>query len=135
MSLFNSYEAEVLDHINGIATLTPEAHLHLALSTTTPSEAAGNITEPVGNSYAHIQVTNTVATWGAASGGAASNDNAALTWPKATGSWGTVTYVVAYKADDTTPIWFAAIDGGTGVAIGANDQLSIPAGDCDWTAD
>jgi hypothetical protein len=134
MSLFNTYEAEVLDHINGVTTLTPEAHLHLALSTTTPAEDATNITPPSGNNYAKVQVTNSSATWDAASGGAADN-GAVITWPKASGSWGTVTYVVAYKADDTTPIWFAAIDSGTGVAIGANDQLSIPAGDFDWTCD
>jgi hypothetical protein len=132
MPLFNVYRKKVLDHINGVSALTAEAHLHMGLTTTTPTAGGTNITEPTGNNYSRIQVTNSGTTWDAAVDGTADN-GAALTWPVASGSWGVCTYVVAWAADNTALVWYAPIDGGTGVSIAENDEFSIPAGDCDWT--
>ena len=132
MSLTNYYEAKVLNHINGVAVLTPEAHLHFGLSTSTPAEDGTNITEPTGNNYARVQKTNSSALWGAASGGAADNIDA-VTFPQASGNWGTCTHLVAWDADETHPIWFAPLSVQKTVSDG--DTLSFAAGDIDETLD
>lgn len=96
--LVDTYEQKVLDHILTDPAWTPAATLYLALSTTTPTEAAGNFTEPSGNAYA--RVSTVAADWNAASGTApAIKDNSAVkTFPAATGSWGTVTHFGIFDA-------------------------------------
>jgi len=64
--LFDVFEQKVLDHIFTDPTWTPAATLYLGLSSTTPTEAGGNITEPSGGSYARL--ANAAADWSAASG-------------------------------------------------------------------
>lgn len=132
MSLFNYYEAKVLDHINGVAALAAEAHLHFGLSTSTPAEDGTNITEPVGSGYARVQKTNSAALWASAVGGAADNVDA-VTFPQASGNWGTVTHLVAWDADETHPIWFAPLSVQKTVSDG--DTLSFAVGDIDETLD
>src|SRR5690606_1282100 len=67
------------------------------LSTTAPTQAGGNFKEPSGNGYARVAVTNNSTNWPAASNGAKSNANA-ITFPQATGSWGTVTHFGIFDA-------------------------------------
>ena len=63
------------------------ATLWIALSTTTPTEAAGNFTEPSTGSYA--RVSTTAADWGAATGTAPAtkSNTATKTFPTATADW------------------------------------------------
>lgn len=71
---------------------------HVALSTTTPTMAGGNVTEPSGNAYA--RVATAASDWNSATNADPSvltNANT-ITFPPATGSWGTVTYFVLYDA-------------------------------------
>ena len=82
-------ELEVLDHVFGAATYTAPATLYVGLSTTTITDAGGNITEPSGGSYARVAVTNNATNFPAASAGSKSNGTA-ITFTTATGSWGTV---------------------------------------------
>jgi len=127
MPLMTALANQVLDHIHGEAALTMPT-IHLALSTTTPTVAGTNITEPSGNGYS--RVTTSAATWSAATAGAITNA-VAINYPTASGAWGTVTHVVAYNASTAgTPLWFASI---TPTAIGANVTFQIPAGDADST--
>lgn len=113
--------------------------LYLALSTTTPTDAGGNFTEPSGGSYARVQTD--AADWGAASGTAPAQkaNSAALTFPQATADWSAAanhTYFGLYDALTvgnlvvfgllTTPR--AVLNGDTpSFAIGA---LVIRLGDC-----
>lgn len=120
----NSAEASILD---GIWT-TFGATLYLGLSTTTPTEAGANVTEPSGNAYARVAVTT--ADFGAASGGAPSTkatDNA-VSFPEATGSWGTPTYLTVHSASSGgTLIAFGALTNSQAVVAG--NTITIPSGD------
>lgn len=105
----DTLEQAILDHVLNDGTYTPPTNWFVALSTTTPTEAGGNFTEPVGNAYA--RVSTAAADWAAASGTApAVKDNAtAITFPSATGSWGTVTHFGLFTAASggTVQIWGA----------------------------
>jgi hypothetical protein len=127
---FDLFEQKILDHIFTDPTWTPATTLYLGLSTTTPTEAAGSVTEPSGNAYA--RVSTVAADWNAASATTpAVKDNSAVkTFPMATGSWGTVTHFLlcATISGVTTAdyIGFGALT--TSKAIGANDTASFAAG-------
>jgi len=91
---------------------------YVGLSTTTPSQgASANFTEPVGNGYARVSAANNSTNWVPVASppatGYTMQNNAALNFPSATGSWGTVTYFGI----------FDALSGGNLVGFG---QLSAP---------
>lgn len=94
----NSLEAAVLDHVFGKTASTQPTNLWVGLSTTTPTEAGGNFTEPSAGAYARVSTDPT--DWNAAVAGDPSiTDNAgALTFPTATASWGTVTHFGIWSA-------------------------------------
>lgn len=97
--LFDTWEQKILDHLLNDPANTPAATNYIALSSTTPTEAAGNITEPSGGSYARVATTN--ADWSAASGTAPAvkTNTATLTFPTATADWvaaANLTYFVLY---------------------------------------
>lgn len=83
----DTVEQSMLNHFLTDPTYTPPATMYLALSTTTPTEAGGNFTEPSTGSYA--RVSTAAADWGAATGTApATKSNTAVkTFPTATGDW------------------------------------------------
>lgn len=125
--LTDLYEQKVLDHIFTDPAWTPATTLYIALSTTTPTEAAGNFTEPSGNAYA--RVSTVAADWNAASGTApAIKDNGAVkTFPAATGSWGTVTHFGIFDASTAGVLYlWGALT--TSKAIGSGDTASFAAG-------
>jgi hypothetical protein len=83
----DTVEQSMLNHFFTDPAYTPPATMYLALSTTTPTEAGGNFTEPSTGSYA--RVSTAAADWGAATGTApATKSNTAVkTFPTATGDW------------------------------------------------
>jgi 2-keto-4-pentenoate hydratase len=88
---------KLLDHQLGKAAFTMPT-VYVALSSTTPTTAGGNITEPSGGSYA--RVATSAATWNSAASGSTSNA-AAITFPAATADWSAganLTYGVLYDA-------------------------------------
>ena len=92
MGSFSDYAAnKVLDHYTGKAAWTMPT-VYVALFVGDP-EGAG--TEVSGGSYA--RKATAAADWNSASGRATSNAQA-LTFPQATGSWGTVDYFALYDA-------------------------------------
>lgn len=116
----------VNDHIFGKTTFTAGATLYVGLSTTTITDAGGNITEPAGNNYSRVAVTNNVTNFPNSSGGSKTNGTD-ITFPTATGSWGTVTDFFISDASSGGNIY------GYGVlsaskAVGTNDTLKIPTG-------
>lgn len=107
-------ELSLLDHVFGKATYTPPSNWYLALSTTTPTEAGGNFTEPSSGAYA--RVSSAPADWNAATGTApavTTNGNA-LVFPTASGTW-------SAGADMTHWGLFIASSGGTVRIWGALD--------------
>lgn len=87
----NSEEMKMLDHYTGKTSYTVPTW-YVALSTTTPTEAGATFTEPSNGGY--IRQTLTAGTWTAATGGDPSSTSygGAITFPVATGGWGTVTH-------------------------------------------
>lgn len=85
--LFDLWEQKMLDHLLNDPANTPNATNYIGLSSTTPTEAAGNVTEPSGGSYARVATTN--ADWSAASGTAPAvkTNTATLTFTQASADW------------------------------------------------
>lgn len=126
MSFSNTYETNVLTWtFTGDAVTRPTAW-YIGLFTSDPGEASGG-TEVSGGSYVREAVTFTV------SGDTATN-SAAVEWPVATASWGTITHVAVYDAlSGGNQIAYAALTASKTIASG--DVLRIPAGDLDVTLD
>jgi hypothetical protein len=80
-------ERAILDHVLTDPAWTPPATLYIGLSSTTPTEAGGNFTEPSGGAYARVATTS--ADWSAASGTAPAvkTTTATKTFPTATATW------------------------------------------------
>jgi hypothetical protein len=88
------------------ATSYSPATWYLGVSTSTPNDDGTNFSEPSGNAYTRVAVTNNVTNFPAAAtvGGVTTKVNGAkFTFPNPTGSWGALTYYG----------WFTASSGGT----------------------
>ena len=92
MGSFSDYlEDKILDHIVGKTSYTmPTAYVTLATSDPTDAGTGASHSE-VPDSSGYARVTTAGANWNASSGGSISN-SADLTFPEATGSWGTVSH-------------------------------------------
>lgn len=106
----------MLDHFLTDPAYTPPATMYIGLSTTTPTEAGGNITEPSSGAYARISTA--AADWSAASGTAPAvkTNTAVKTFPTATADWSS-------GANMTYFVLFDASTAGNALAFGA---LSTP---------
>ena len=92
MAAFSDYlEDALLDHVFRNTAYTSPTTVYAALFTAAPSDAGGG-TEVSGGSYARTAIT-----CGAAASGTISN-SADITFPQATGSWGTVTHVGVFDS-------------------------------------
>ena len=98
---------KMLDHIFTDAAYAPPATLYWGLSTTTPTAAGTNITEPGSNNYARVAVS--AANMSAAATRSKTTAGLDLSFPTPSGSWNTVTHAVLF-------------DGST---VGANNALVI----------
>jgi hypothetical protein len=93
---------QIADAIFGGQSLTyPPATWYMGLLTAPPIADGTGFTEVAGGSYARVASVNDLANWPAASGGIKAN-GALISFPPATGGWGSVTHVG----------WFTAISGG-----------------------
>ena len=128
MSLTNDFETSVLTWLLTSGTPSPARPTawHLGLFTAAPGEAGGG-TELSGSGYARQAITFTV------SGNTASN-NAAIEFPTASGSWGTITHVAVFDASTSgNMIAYASLTASKTIDTG--DVLRVPAGDLDITFD
>jgi len=95
MGSFSDYwEDKILDHIFGKVNYTPP-NIYVALSTSNPFDDASGLAEPTGNAYARVETS--ASGWNVASGGSLDNANDIL-FPKATGSWGTITHFALFDS-------------------------------------
>ena len=109
MGGFSDYwESKILDHIFGKNNYTPPT-IYVALSTADPLDDASGFVEPDGNAYTRVETS--ASDWNPASGGSLNNANDII-FPKATGSWGTITHFAL----------FDAVTGGNMLAYGALSQ-------------
>jgi len=125
MSFTNFLETEILDHVFAGAAYTAPGTKYLALFTAISDGEAGSVTELSGSAYARQTVAFTT------SGNTTSN-NAAVEFPTATGSWGTVTHVGVYDASTSGNLMaYATLSSSKAIATG--DVFRVPSGDLDIT--
>jgi hypothetical protein len=96
--LTNNLENAILDDLFGKTAYSVPATYYIGLSTSDPGETGSLAGEPSGNGYARVAVTNNTTNFPAASGGTKSN-GAAITFPEASGSWGTITHFFIADAE------------------------------------
>lgn len=132
MGSFADYlEDKVLDYVFSKAAFTPAATLYIGLSTTTITDAGGNITEPIGGSYARVAVTNNAINFPASSGGAKSN-GVDIVFEIPTGNWGEVTdFFISDAVSGGNIYGYGALT--TPQTIGAGNIVTFAAGDLDIT--
>jgi len=130
MGSFSNYlENKLLDHVFKVAAFTVPTNIYIALSTADPLDTGAGIAEPSGNAYARTQANS----WAAASGGATSN-SAQITFPEATGSWGTITHFAAFDASTAGNMLFHGTLT-TAKAITTGDTPRFNTGELDVTLD
>ncbi len=117
----------MLDARFGAVASSAPATYYVGLSTTTPTNTGSNITEPSGNAYARVAVTNNTTNWPAAASRSKSNGTT-ITFPTATGSWGTVTHFVLFDAATAGNMraW-GALTASQSVASGATPDFPVGA--------
>ena len=126
MSFTNDLETRVLQWALTAGSPTRPTAWYIGLFTAAPGEAGGG-TEVSGGSYVREAVTFTV------SGNLATN-SAAVEWPTATGTWGTITHVAVFDAlTSGNMLVYATLTASKTISTG--DVLRIPAGDLDVTLD
>ena len=128
MSFSNFLETKVLDHVFGGTAYTAPGTLYLGLHTSNPAEDdSGTEVSTSGTAYARQTVAFTTS-------GDTTSNTAAVEYPAATASYGTVSHVGVYDALTAGNLLaYGALT--TSKAIATGDVLRIPAGDLDITLD
>lgn len=115
---------KLLDHSTGDVSYTKPT-CYLALFTAAPTMPAGTGgTEVSGGSYARVALAGL---WSAAASESKTN-NATITFPTATASWGTVTSVGIYDASTAGNLLYAG-NLTSSQSVGASVTFSMPASD------
>jgi hypothetical protein len=126
MSFSNYLETELLDHVFAGNAYTSPTTVYVGLFTSNPDED-GSGTEVSGGSYARQAGTFSVT-------GNTATTTAAIEFPTATGTWGTVTHIGIYDAlTSGNLLAYAALT--TSKSIASGDVFRIPTGDIDITLD
>jgi len=128
MSFSNYLETKLLDHVFGDTAYTAPGTLYLGLHTSNPAEDdSGTEVSTSGTAYARQTVAFTTS-------GDTTSNTAAVEYPTATASYGTVSHVGVYDASTAGNLLsYGALT--TSKAIATGDVLRIPAGDLDITLD
>ena len=132
MPITTTVANQVVNHLVGrTGSLNFAGTVYLALSTSTPTAAGGNVTEPSGNGYTRKLLGNYNQSYtqlmGAAASGQSENSEE-IHFNKATGSWGTITHVCLYSAaTGGTLLAYGALTESKAVTEG--DVMVIDAGD------
>lgn len=109
---------------------------YLALCTAAPEDdsTGSTITEPSGNAYARVQINANgggAPDWTTVSGGAVENDDAIM-FLTASGSWGTITHWALCDASSNgNLLWYGSV---TSQAVEVDDTASFPAGSLELSA-
>lgn len=122
MSFSNYLENELLDHLLKTGAYSVPTNIYIALSTADPGESGGTIAEPSGNNYARTACN----TWDTAASGQSANTGA-VTFPQASGSWGTISHFALYDAS-TSGNMLAYGSLAVSKAIGSGDTAQFAAG-------
>lgn len=134
MSFSDTLENEIVDHVFGVGAYTAPATLWIGLSTADPGDDAATLAEPSGNGYARVARVNDGTTWATATTGRTQND-VELTFPEASGSWGTISHVAIWThvTSDGAAVLFATGALGTSKAVGTGDTPRFQIGSLSLT--
>jgi hypothetical protein len=126
---FSDYaDGKLLDELFGGTDFTPPGTLYVSAHTADPGKTGASEVAS-SNAYARVSVTNNTTNFPASSGSPRSKTNGAtITFPQASGSWGTVTYIGFWDAS-TAGNFVSRGALGTSVAIAANNTLYFNSGD------
>lgn len=120
---------KLLDHVFKVASYTAPTNIYCGLSTANPGDSGSGLAEPSGNAYARTLKN----TWDAAASGATENTGA-ITFPTATGSWGTITHSGLFDASTSGNLLvYGAL--GTSQAVVNGNVVEFADGAWDVTAD
>jgi len=118
MSFADFLEGELLDHLFNIGAYSAPT-MYVGLSTADPTDDASGLAEPSGNGYARVAC----AAW-SRSGNEIDND-AAVTFAEATGSWGTITHAGLFDAESAGNLLLSfALDTPRSVTSGVTPRFS-----------
>ncbi len=128
MSFSNYLETELLDHVFTNSAYTSPTNVYVSLHTANPDEdASGAEVSTSGTAYARQAGTFSVT-------GNTATTTAAVEFPTATASYGTVTHVGIWDASSAgNMLAYAALTASKAISTG--DVFRIPAGDLDITLD
>jgi len=128
MSFSNTFETHVLNYVFTATSVTRPTAWYIALFTSNPAEdASGTEVSTSGTAYARQTVAFSV------SGNLATN-SAAVEFPTATASFGTVTHIGIFDASTSgNLIAYSALSASKAISTG--DVFRVPAGDLDITLD
>jgi len=126
MSFSNYLETKVLDHVFGATAYTAPATLYVGLYTATPNDAGGG-TEVSGTGYARQSAAFTTS-------GDTTSNTAAIEFPTAGSSWGTVTHVGVFDASTSGNLLVYGTLA-TSKLVESGDVFRIPTGDLDISLD
>jgi len=123
MGSFADYlENEILDHVTGKGAYTSPT-VYVGLSTADPTDDASGLAEPSGDGYARVETA--AGDWDAASGGATANANA-ITFPEASGSWGTITHFALFDAaTDGNMLMYGTLDTPRSITSGITPRFAV----------
>ena len=125
-AMSNYLELKMLDHFLGTSSTSAPSNVFLSLWTSDPTDA-GSGTELSGDAYARQDIN-----FAAASGGAAAS-NATVTFPTATGSWGTITHIGIHDAATSgNLLYHSALSASKAIASG--DVFQVASGAITITA-
>lgn len=101
---------------------------YIGLSSTTPTTAGGNVTEPAGNGYERVQITG----FSQANNGVISNTSAIM-FPRSTGTWfpanALATHWVLFDGADANAHVLSAGALETPIGIWKNTEVTIATGE------
>lgn len=128
MSDFSNYaENAVVNHLLRNTALTSPTVVYLALFTAVTDAEAATGTEVSGGSYARTAIT-----FGSPSNGVVTN-SAAVTFPAATGNWGTVTHAAIFDASTAGNALTIIKALSASVAVNTPNVFEIAAGQLSFT--
>ena len=144
MSLVNAHETNLLNHIltnaawsnigdaSGLPAAATAGSLYVSLHTADPTDTGSDANEVSGGSYARQAVARSGSGW-TVSGNNGSNA-AAITFPTATGSWGTITHFgIHYDNGASSMVLHGALT--SSKAITTDDIFEFAIGDLDINLD
>ena len=110
----------IIDALFRNSNISRPATWFIALSTSTPTDAGGNVTEPGDANYARMELdTGAASEWSDPGAGSSVNNTAELAWPAADTGFGTITHVVFFDAITGGNAWFwTALDSSVTVNAG-----------------